>query len=43
MRHFMSLAPAVFIVVLIKRGNISFVPVGQTRLHENDTVVVIDE
>lgn len=31
------------IVVLIKRGNISFVPVGQTRLHENDTVVVIDE
>lgn len=31
------------IVVLIKRGNISFVPVGQTRLHERDTVVVIDE
>lgn len=31
------------IVVLIKRGNISFVPAGQTRLHERDTVVVIDE
>lgn len=30
------------IVVLIKRGNISFVPAGQTRLHENDTVVVIE-
>lgn len=30
------------IVVLIKRGNISFVPVGQTRLHENDTIVLIE-
>lgn len=31
------------IVVLVKRGNASFVPVGQTRLHERDIVVVIDE
>lgn len=31
------------IVVLVKRGNMSFVPVGNTRLHDKDTIVVIDE